>query len=169
MAANTLSGLTDFLDDDGFTSPPMRSTAHPEGHQYSIPSPDAETGLRLTALADIMLKQAKKVEVTEVDLRRLRLDGADEREFVAQCLSQPVVTQMTSDGVAWVHMKRLATYAFTFFAISQEAADEAVKNGLFAGKALPLNRAQKRASTGAKSAKPRASAGSKKPRKPQTA
>lgn len=140
-----LSSFMDFLEDDGFDTPPMPSRAHPEGHVYRVPSPDAETGLRLSALADLTLKQSKGLEISENDVRRLRLNDQEEREFMAQLLTPELVAQMSDDGVKWEHMKRLSMYAFTYFAVSKDAADNAAANGLFSGKAPALNRAQTRA------------------------
>lgn len=148
-----LSNFLDFMDDsvdaDGFSSPPMPSAAYPDGHSYHIPSPDAEVGMRLNALADITLKQKRGLEVSEADIARLRLDGADEREFMAQVLTEDILEQMIADGVKWEHMRRLATYGFTYFAISPDAANEAAEAGLFSGKALAPtgNRAARRATT----------------------
>lgn len=160
-----LNAFMDFMEDeDGFDSPLMPSAAHPEGHVYHVPSPNAVTGLRLSALADLTMKQAKGVELNEIDVRRLRLDDQEEREFISQVLSVELVNTMVADGVKWEHMKRLGLYGFTYFGVSKEAADEAAKNGLFSGKAQTPNRAQRRASTGAKSATSRASVASKKPK-----
>jgi hypothetical protein len=137
------------VDDDasitGFSSPPMPSRAHPEGKQYRVPSPDAKTGLRLNALADLTMKQAKGVEFAESDVKRLRLDDKDEREFMGQVLSETLLEQMVDDGVKWEHLRRLGMYAFVYFGVSKEAADHAAENGLFSGKAgAPTNRAARR-------------------------
>ena len=155
------TALMDFMEDDGFDSPPMPSKTYPEGHVYRIPSPDAETGLRLSAVADLSMKQSKGIELSEGDVKRLRLNDQEEREFIAQVLSPEVIDLMVADGVKWEHLKRLGIYAFTFFGVSREAADKAVEAGLFTGKELAPNRAQRRSKPAAKSARP-ASAGSKK-------
>jgi len=155
------TALMDFMEDDGFDSPPMPSKTYPEGHVYRIPSPDAETGLRLSAVADLSMKQSKGFELSEGDVKRLRLNDQEEREFIAQVLSPEVIDLMVADGVKWEHLKRLGIYAFTFFGVSREAADKAVEAGLFTGKELAPNRAQRRSKPAAKSARP-ASAGSKK-------
>lgn len=148
-----LSEFLDFMDEaddghsDGFTSPKMPSRAYPEGKQYHVPSPDAETGLRLNALADITLKSKRGQEVSEADVRRLRIADSEEREFLEQVLSTELVAELIADGVKWEHMKRLSMFAFTYFAVSPEAAENAAKNGLFSGKALPPNRAARRKKT----------------------
>jgi len=144
-----LSQVLDFMEDDGgFDSPLMPSTAHPEGKIYRVPSPDAIVGLRLAAVADITLKQARGAEISESDIRRLHISDADEHEFIEQVLSPALVDQMQTDGCKWEHIKRLSLYAFTYFAVGQEAADMAQRNGLFAGKvSAPQNRAARRSSS----------------------
>lgn len=141
-----LSEFMDFMEDeDGFDSPPMPSEKHPEGKRYRITSPSAKVGLRLNALADIVAKQAQNVPVSEVDIARLRIKDQDEREFVSQVLGS-ALDEMVDDGCKWEHIKRMATYAFTRFAVSKEAADLAVANGLLRGKVqAPTNRAARRA------------------------
>lgn len=159
--ATDLGDFMDFMEDDGFESPPMPSRAHPEGKVYRVPSPDAKVGLRLSALADLTLKMNRKQDVSEADIARLRLDDQEEIEFTEQVLSPELVAQMLADGVKWEHMKRLTMYAFTYFGVSKEAAENAAKNGAFSGKAVAPNRAARR-SSGAKSAKSQGSGGSKK-------
>jgi hypothetical protein len=161
-----LSKFLDFMDEvderDGFDSPPMPSPAHPEGKQYRVPSPDAKIGLRLNALADMTLKQSRGLDISETDVKRLRLDDKDEHEFLAQVLSQSLLDQMVEDGVKWEHLRRLAMYGFVYFAVSREAADQAAENGLFAGKALAsTNRATRRGTKKTSSG----SSGSKKTKK----
>lgn len=142
-----MDDLLDFMEDeDGFETPLMPSTAHPEGRKYRIPSPDAKTGLKLAAISDIVVKTHRKVEVTEMDIKRLKINDEDERDFIEQVMSKDVVEEMMEDGVRWEHIKRMSMYAFTLFTVSREAADSAVERGLFKGKALtPTNRAAKRA------------------------
>lgn len=152
-----LSNVLDFMEDeDGFLSPPMPSKTHPEGRQYRVASPDAKTGLRLNALADIMVKKEMGHDVSESDVARLRLDDDGEREFVRQTLGAEYVVegvttsaldQMVADGVKSEHLKRISYYAYILFSISRDAAEEARKNGLFSGKIsapLAANRAARR-------------------------
>lgn len=150
-----LSDFMDFMEDDdndgGFLSPPIPSAKYPKesgGHQYRVPSPDALTGLRLTALADISIKAAKNPgELGEKDAKRLRLDDQEERDFIQQVLTPELVEEMVADGVKWTHVKRLASYAFTYFAIGADAAEQAAKSGVFSGKAQtapPQNRQARR-------------------------
>lgn len=144
--ADDFGQMLDFMsEEDGFLSPPMPSRAHPEGKQYRIVSPDAKTGLRLNALADIMARREAGGDVSERDVARLRLDDKDEREFTKQLLGD-ALDEMVEDGCKWAHIKRLASYAFIKFGISDDAAENAVANGLLSGKApTPPNRAAKRA------------------------
>lgn len=132
---------------------------------YVVPAPDVETGLRYSALSHVAIKANQGITISEQDMASLRLEGAEEREFVVQVLSQVVVDQMAEDGVQWPAVGRAAQYAFTHFAVSPEAAKKAFEAGVFSGKALaPTNRAERRTAT--KSA-PRASrAGKNPPRTP---
>lgn len=146
-----LGQMLDFMEDeDGFESPPMPSRAHPEGKRYRVASPDAKTGLRLNALADIMVKREMKVGVDERDVARLRLDDDAEREFVRQVLGADradgtnALDEMTNDGCKWEHIKRMSQFAFTYFGVSKEAAEEAARNGLLSGKLVAPNRAARR-------------------------
>lgn len=150
MSTNELDEFNDFMeDDDGFDSPKMPSDKFPEGRKYRIASPSAKVGLRLNALADIMAKQAGGAAVSEADIARLRIGDEDEKEFVRQVLGS-ALDEMVDDGCKWVHIKRMATYAFTRFAISKEAADLAVQNGLLRGKVIAPNRAARRKKSGKK-------------------
>lgn len=153
-----LSQVLDFMEDeDGFMSPPMPSVKHPQGRQYRVASPDAKTGLRLNALADIMVKKEMGVAVAESDVARLRLNDDAEREFVRQVLGatylgedgEPTnaLDEMVADEVKSEHLKRIAQYAYIYFGVSKEAAEEARKNGLLSGKLvapLAANRAARR-------------------------
>lgn len=146
-----LSQFLDFMeDDDGFTTPPMPSPEHPEGRQYRVASPDAKTGLRLNALADLMVKREMKVEVSERDVARLRMDDGQEDEFVRQVLGAKrhdggnALDEMIEDGCKWEHIRRMAQFGFTYFGVSKEAAEEAARNGLLSGKLAAPNRAARR-------------------------
>lgn len=130
------SELTDFLDDDGFDTPKIPSKKHREGKQYHIPSPDAETGLFLSALIDLSFKQQSGIPITPEDQERLTIKTKDEKDFSRRVLSDEVVDEMIEDGVRWQHLQRITQYAFIFFAIGKDAAALAVENGLFKGKAL---------------------------------
>ena len=142
----TLNDFLDFMEDDGFDTSPIPSVKYPapEGKIYHVPSPNAETGLRLSALADLTIKMNKGIEISEADMRRMRLDDKQELEFTEQVLSKPLVDEMLADGVKWEHLKRLTAYAFTYFAVSPQAAMDAAREGAFNPKAVTPNRAQRR-------------------------
>lgn len=130
---------------------------------YTVPAPDAETGLKYSALSNIAVRAQKGEQISEQDLAALHLDDAEEREFVVQMLTQEVVDQMREDRLQWPAMVRTAQYVFTHFAVSADAAAKAKTAGAFSGKAqAPTNRAGRRAAQ-AKSARP-ASTASSKPR-----
>lgn len=154
MAAG-LDDFYDFLEDDTLEIPNVKSRAHPEGKTYSIPSPDAETGMRLSALAEIAVKVNKSIDVHERDVKRLHLDDNEEREFAQQVLG-PVYEELIADGVSWIRLQRITQYAYVHFAFSPEAAREAAERGVFAGKAQARTRAERRA-------KPKNGAGPKAP------
>lgn len=141
-----LDPLWAFLDDDGITDlPPVRSEKYPEGKRYVIPSPSADTGLRLQGLAELVAKQQKGIPINERDVARLKLSDQEEREFFQQVMGS-AYDEMMDDGVSWVRIQRLGMFCFTYFAISKEAAEKAAREGAFSGKApAPLNRAQRRA------------------------
>ena len=127
---------------------------------YEVPAPDVDTGLRYSALSGIAIKVQNGDAVSPEDLASLKLEGAEERTFVSQILSQGVVDQMAKDGLKWPTVVRAANYAFTHFAVSPEAAKKAFEAGAFSGKAqAPTNRAARRTTPSA----PRASRGSSKP------
>lgn len=144
--------LFNFLDEDGIVIPNIKSTKYPKGKTYTIPSPDVDTGIRLTGLAEIANKLNRKVEVSPRDVARLKLSDEEEREFSQQVLGS-AYEELLADGVSWVRVQRLTQYAFTYFAFSPEAAEKAAREGTFSGKAPARNRATRRAA-----AKPRTGA-----------
>lgn len=164
MAAD-LSTVLDFMEDDGgFDTPPMPSEKYPDGHSYRVPSPDAETGLRIVAIMDITLRAQSGHEVTEEEMARLKVPDEREDEFLRSVLSSSVVDQMLADGCKWEHMKRLAMYGYLFFTVGAKAAEGAREQGLLRGKATGPNRAQRRSGNQAKAtATPGASRASRKP------
>lgn len=163
MNDNNLSALESFLNDDALVTPPIKSAKFPDGKVYRIPSPDAETGLRLTGLANIAAKAAQNMTVQNSDVAKLKMDDDEERDFMAQVMG-PVRDEMIADGVSWVTIQRMNQYAFAYFAVSPQAAERGVESGAFAGKApAPANRAERRAK--AKSPKSPASPASKSPKK----
>jgi len=144
MSETDESPLLDFLEDDSFKTPAIGSKKHPEGKVYTIESPDAETGIRLSALGEIGVKLEKGVEVSARDIARLNISDEDEREFSQQILGD-TLQEMIDDGVSWVRIKRLTTYSYVRFAFSEEVANDAAKRGVFSGKVPARNRAERRA------------------------
>lgn len=147
-----------FLDDDELVIPKVKSTKFPEGKDYHVPSPDAETGLWLSGLASLGARVANgDTKVTEEEMLSLQMNDKAERNFIEVVLST-AYPEMVADGVSWVAIQRMSQYAFAYFAISPQAAAEGVKSGAFSGKA-PKPAAQN--ATRAKSQRSPASAGSK--------
>lgn len=170
LAESGFPDLESFLNDDGFDTPKIKSKKFPEGKVYHVSSPDAETGLRLEALANMAAVAAVGGPVSGERVNSLVMNDGEERSFMQQVLGA-TYQEMLDDGVPWVTMQRLNQYAFAYFAVSPQAANKGVEQGIFAGKAQGPegNRAERRAkakksSTGAKSAQP-ASGGGKNPKK----
>lgn len=158
MPTEPTEDLFSFLDDDALTIPhPIKSKKYPEGKVYTIPYPDADTGLRLTALAEIGRKVEarrrgdKNAKVTEMEASRLVMDDDDEREFAVQVLST-TYQEMIGDGVYWPTIQKIVQYAYVYFAMGADAANNAARDGLFTGgKAfVPANRAERRAAASGK-------------------
>jgi len=140
--------LWSFLDDDSIRIPvPIPSARYPQGKHYTVPSPDGETGLRLTALADIARKRNQGVAVSERDVARLHLDDAAEREFAQQVMGE-CYDEMMNDGVKWVTIQKVMNYSYIYFSMGKDVADKAAREGLFSGGKVrvPMNRAERRAS-----------------------
>lgn len=153
-----------FLDDDELVISGVKSQKYPSGHTYRIASPDAETGLWLSGLASVGARVARgDADVTEDQVLSLKMNDKAEADFITVILG-PTYQELIDDGVSWVAIQRISQYAFTHFAISPQAATEGVKSGAFKGKARKTG--QGKTSTGAKSRKSPASAGSKKTPRP---
>lgn len=143
--------LSEFLADDGLEVPV-------DGKVYRIPSPDAETGLFLTGLANLGEKVATGGEVGAVDFARLQLDDEEESTFIRLVLGA-ALDELVADNVAWVKIQRLSRYAFFHFAIGPEAAERMLESGMLAGEAPAPNRKARREASraGATSTKRRGS------------
>jgi hypothetical protein len=134
--------LAGYLDDDSIEVPGITSTKHHAGKTYRFASPDAKTGLRLAALADLGVKAHQGVDVG-VAASRLELDDDQELDLMRDVLGS-TLDEMVSDGVSWVRIQRLNQYLFIHFAMGEQVA----KKGLDAqGEAVPPNRAAKRAAS----------------------
>lgn len=133
MAVRDLSA---FLDDDALELPI-------DGVTYLIPSPDAKTGLWLTALADLGVAAATGTAIDKDDLGKLKLDNDEEQSFIARVLGSGY-DQMVAGGVSWVKIQRASRYAFVYFAIGPEQADAALVSGRLMGEAPAPNRSTRR-------------------------
>lgn len=157
-----LKDLSSFLDDDAIDVPI-------DGKTYRIESPDAKTGLFLSAMANLGVKATAGGEIDEDDLASLDLDDDKERDFMRTVLGD-TLDELVADGVKWVKIQRVSRYAFLYFAIGEEAADEALANGTLTGEAKAPNRAQRRAVSrggASKARKPASTATTTSPRKPR--
>ncbi len=142
--------LSEFLDDADLTIT-LGARA------YTVPSPDAETGLRLTGMANIAVRVKSGAVVTAEELASIRVDDDDERQFVAVVLG-PALDAMIADRIPWTVISRAAQYAFVYFSLGRQAAEQALERGVFKGGAVPPATGAT-TSTAAKSGRP-ASAGS---------
>jgi len=167
MASPDLSAFGDFLDDDGFTTPPIPSREYPAGRAYLVPSPDGVTGARMVALAGIAAKKNADLEVTAADLEKLNLNDQEEQDFMEMVLGN-AYAEMMADGVKWQRISRLGQYAFVFITQGEQAAADAAKAGLFSGKAPARNRAQKRAATKTAVSQPKTPLASQSTKTPRT-
>lgn len=157
-----------FVDEAGeaLTIPKLiPSRRYPEGRQYTVDSPDALDGLRLSGIAEILAKRAKGIPVSERDMARLQIgDEQKQREWSQQVLGD-TFEQMMADGVKWRVIQAVTNYAFFYFGMNPQAAEDAARNGLLSGNTPPpANRAERRGAKGASSGR-QGSPGSKKPRK----
>lgn len=145
-----------YLEDDALEIPGIPSTKHPAGRTYRFASPDAKTGLLLTALADLAVRanQGKDIERAA---EKLELDDDQERDLMRDVLGA-TLDEMLADGVSWVRIQKLNQYLFIHFAMGAEIAADGLKAP---GGATPPNRAARRA----KPTPSRASTAGKTPRK----
>jgi hypothetical protein len=152
-----------YLDDDAIDTPPIPSRAHPEGKPYRIESPDAATGIRLTALVSLGVDLAVGAQLSQKDAERLRMDDDQERDFLRDVLGA-TYDQMLEDGVSWVRIQRLGRYALLYFTLGPEAAAEETRRATSAGEAQAPNRQARRAAAKASSRASSATATSSKAR-----
>jgi len=116
-----------FLADDALEVPV-------DGKVYRIASPDAKTGLWLTALANLGEREVAGERLTPDEIAALRLDDGDEQDFIRKVLGR-TVDELVADGVSWVKVQRISRYAFYYFAIGPEAADHLTASGALSGEA----------------------------------
>ncbi|QXJ40748.1 hypothetical protein [Curtobacterium phage Parvaparticeps] len=156
------TALNDFLNDDPIRVT-IKSTKYPDGKEYKVASPDAQTGLTLTALTNLGMRAASGETLTPDDGKELVLDDDDERDLYDRVLGD-TYAELKADNVPWVSIQRLGQYAMIYFGMSAQAATEALSKGVLLGEAARPNRAQRR-KTPKTPADRQASAGSKKPKK----
>ncbi len=142
MSYDALKG---YLDDDSVETPPIPSREHPQGRAYRITSPDAATGIRLTAMVSVGVDMALGAEIDPKDAERLKLDDAQERDFLREVLGT-AYDQLVADGVSWLRIQRLGRYFLLYFTLGPEAAEAEARQS--SGEApAPANREQRRAAT----------------------
>lgn len=129
--------VSSFLDDDSIT-------VEVDGRDFTIPSPNARDGLWLSRLANLGMKVAGDAEPTAEDVERLQLDDQAERELYEVVLGSAFEELVEAD-VPWVKIQRLGRWAFIYFAMGPEQAEQARASGALTGEAPRPNRAQKRA------------------------
>lgn len=132
-----LKDLSSFLDDDAIDFPI-------DGKTYRVESPDAKTGLFLASLANVGVKAASGADLGQTDIDKLDLDDDEEHDLMRMVLGD-TLDELLADGVKWTKIQRLNKYCFIYFAIGEDAADEALKSGALAGEAPAPNRAARRA------------------------
>lgn len=141
-----LVDLEGFLSDDSIKTE-IKTTKHPNGKVYTVPSPDAKTGLWLTSIAQLGVRASQDPDsVTEEEVKQLQFEGPEEETFIQTVLGA-AYDELLEDGASWVQIQRLAQYAFAYFAISPEAANRGAA-GIFEGKAETPNRATRRSTAG---------------------
>lgn len=162
--------LGSYLDDDRLDTPPIPSTKHPAGRSYRIPSPDAATGVRLTAMVTLGVAFASGADLDQREADKLKLDDAQEKDFLEEVLGS-AYGELVGDGVSWTRIQRLGRYCLLHFTLGPEAAADEVKRS--SGEAPAPNRATRRAkasgslpaSSGAAKSSTRGSTGSTTSRK----
>ncbi len=137
-----------FLDDDAIDTPPIPSREHPDGRSYRIPSPDAATGIRLTAMVNLGVGLASGGKMDPKDAEKLKLDDDQEKDFLEEVLGS-TYAELVADGVSWVRIQRLGRYALLYFTLGPEAAASEAKRT--SGEAPAPNRETRRASSRASS------------------
>jgi hypothetical protein len=141
-----MTSLNAFLNEDAIR-PTIVSTKFPDGKVYVIPSPDATTGLSLTAMFNLATKaQAGQLESEEQQseaLAELDLDDNDERDLYERVLG-PAFDQLKEDNVPWTSIQRLAQYCLVYYGMSAQAASRALETGALLGEAQGPSRAERR-------------------------
>lgn len=92
---------------------------------YTIPSPDADTGLQVQKLTVLGQKAASNEDLTDDDKAFLQsMPELDDETLLRRLLSDDVYDQMAADKVSW-HRRQLITGAVMYWiAFGREAAEE---------------------------------------------
>lgn len=120
--------VRDIVDrfDTGLTYPRIPIAPADDGtprvKTYRVPSPDAKTGLWLTALWNLGAVRAGGGQMSDVDLERLKLDDDGEKDLYQRVLG-PAWDEMIQDGVEWEMLQKIGRDAYVCFASSEQAAD----------------------------------------------
>ena len=145
---------------DTIRYPAVPSSKHPEGKDYLVPYPDAATGARWTAQADLGWRKAQGAELTPDEDALLALDDQEEQTLYQRVLG-PVYDEMVADGVKWPHLVAIARDAYFVITDNTQLADSLLAAQGEAG--ARANRATRRAAAKKPSAGKR-KAGSKSSR-----
>ncbi|MEV4053040.1 hypothetical protein AB0J55_17795 [Amycolatopsis sp. NPDC049688] len=132
-----LKDLTQFLGDD-VLAVKVSGKAHPEGKEYRIAEPDADTGLYLMALAQTAKKTAAGAEVTPEELSSLQFDGGREIDLTRMVLGD-VYDELRADQVPLRKIAGVTQYAFIHFTMGEQVAEQ-----LLPGEAPAPNRKARR-------------------------
>lgn len=153
--------VSSFLDDDSLT-------VEVDGRDYTIPSPSARDGLWLSRLANFGAKVASDEEPSPEDLAKLELNDAQERDLYQIVLGSAFDELMAN--VSWVKIQRLGRWAFIYFALGPEQAEQALTSGHLSGEAVRPSRQVRRAATSSSSTRTAGKAAARKtPRRASTA
>jgi len=124
-----LKALDEFFDDT--------LTLPVGGKEYTIPAPDAETGLLCQRLMQAGVAAAAGQQTDLSDLAEL--DDDQETDLYKRCLG-PVYDQLIADKVTWPRIKHCGVTAFLWIAADLETAMKFWDSG-GAPEALAPNRA----------------------------
>ncbi len=134
-----LSQFDHWFDDDELKLPPIKSPKFPNGKRYTVASPDFETGAQLQKLASIAQRLSNGITVSKEEAEKLRFNDEEEVDL-SKMLLGATLDEMLADGVPWGPIRKVTQYAFTYYAISPEAAERLVGPKAQA----PANRAERR-------------------------
>lgn len=154
----TLRDLSQWFDEH--LDYPLPSKKHPHGRTYVVPSPDPKTGAWLAAMADlgttaayaqVAMEQAAADKKTpdpallaqlssaQDAVAALRLDDEGEKTLYQRVLGD-AYGEMVADEVPWLLIQRAGQDAYLCFAVSQQAADQALQDAV--GKAAAADQPQ---------------------------